>query len=248
MSIDVSIILPCYNDAGHLAASVGEILAILRETRWTYEIILIDDKSPGGDRGEIERIIAAHPGERILGIFHETNTGRGGAVNDGLRMAKGEVAGFLDVDLEVAAHYIPNMVRAIHGGADVAIGWRIYKFRWRVIHRIFLSRGYIWLVNRWLGCRFADTESGYKFFRREKILPVLDRITDNRWFWDTEVVVRAERAGLRLEFLPVLFLRRPTKPSTVRILRDTLDYLRNLWTFRRSLRREDKMPPPPLDR
>lgn len=233
--MDVSIIIPCYNDAPHLAANVGEVLAVLGDTSWEYEIILVDDVSPDGCAAEIDRIIAAHPNRNIRKIIHAVNTGRGGAVNDGLRLATGKVAGFLDIDLEVGAHYIPAMIRAIQQGADIAVGWRIYKLRWRILHRVVLSKGYHLLANRMLGSRLADTESGYKFFLREKILPILGTVEDNRWFWDTEVMVRSERAGLKIDFLPVLFIRRPEKPSTVRLIRDTIDYLRNLLRFRRSL-------------
>ena len=235
--MDLSIIIPCYNDAAHLRRHVEEILSILDATRWSYEVILVDDVSPDACGSIIDDLIAEHPEHRILKIAHTVNTGRGGAVNDGLRLACGKVAGFLDIDLEVGAHYIPALTRAILAGADVAVGWRIYKFRWRILHRIFLSKGYHRLANFVLGTELKDTESGYKFFRREAILPVIATIDDNRWFWDTEVMVRSEIAGLRIEFVPVLFLRRPEKPSTVKLFSDTLDYLRNLRRFRGTARR-----------
>ena len=234
--MDISIVIPCYRDAPHLERNVKEILAVLEATRWDYELILVDDRSPDDCRRIIDKLIADHPGHPIRKIFHEENTGRGQAVNDGLHAATGTVAGFLDIDLEVAAHYIPLMVRSVLGGSDVAIGRRVYKLRWNILHRALMSRGYHWLSNRILGMRLEDTESGYKFFRREKILPVVDSIEDRRWFWDTEVVVRAVLAGLKVTFEPVLFIRQPDKATTVRLFGDSLDYLRNLWRFRRTVR------------
>ena len=235
--MDLSLIIPCYRDAGHLERHVEEIMGVLDGTRFSYEIILVDDRRPDECLAIIDRLIAKHPEHRIVKIAHEVNSGRGGAVNDGLRAARGEVAGFLDIDLEVAAHYIPALVRMVRSGADVVVGHRIYKLRWRILHRAILSIGYHWMVGRVLGMKLGDTESGCKFFRRERILPVIETIEDSRWFWDTEVVVRSMVAGLKVCSMPVLFIRNPDKASTVKLVADSLDHIKNLWRFRRTLRR-----------
>jgi hypothetical protein len=93
-------------------------------------------------------------------------------------------------------------------------------------------------VRTLLGASVQDTESGFKFFRREALLPVLDRIRDPGWFWDTEFMVRAARRGLRIEEIPGAFVRRRDKKSTVRGLRDSLRYFAKLLAFRRELRRD----------
>ena len=100
-------------------------------------------------------------------ILHERNKGRGATVTDGFRAARGEIAGYIDVDLEVHCRYIPSLVRAIEKGADVATLRRIYAFQVLSLDRYFMSRGYSWLVRRLLDLPFSDTETGYKFFRRE---------------------------------------------------------------------------------
>src|SRR5207245_2019890 len=122
--------------------------------------------------------------------------GRGATVSDGFRAARGDIVGYLDVDLEVHARYIPSLVRAIEKGAEVATVRRIYAFQLRSLDRYFMSRGYSYLVRKMLGTSLHDTETGYKFFRREALMPVLDEIRDPGWFWDTEFMVRAERRGL----------------------------------------------------
>ena len=109
-------------------------------------------------------------------------------------------------------------------GADVATVRRIYAFQLRSLDRYFMSRGYSWLVRRLLGVPLRDTETGYKFFRRERLLPVLDEIQDPGWFWDTEFMVRAERRGLRIDEIPGAYVRRDDKTSTVRGLRDSVRY------------------------
>ena len=132
--------------------------------------------------------------------------------------------------------YIPSLVRAIERGADVATLRRIYAFQLHSLDRYLMSRGYSFLVRRMLAVKLRDTETGYKFFRRERALPLLDEIEDSGWFWDTEFMVRAVRRGLRVVELPGAYIRRGDKTSTVRGLRDSLRYFARLVRFRRMLR------------
>jgi glycosyltransferase involved in cell wall biosynthesis len=173
-------------------------------------------------------------------ILHERNQGRGAIVTDGFRAARGKVAGYLDVDLEVHARYVPSLVRAIEHGADVATVRRIYALQVRALDRYFMSRGYSFLVRRLLDLPFHDTETGYKFFRRERVLPLLDEIEDGGWFWDTEFMARAARRGLKVAEIPGAYVRREDKTSTVRGLRDSALYLRQILRFRRKLRAEGR--------
>src|SRR5262249_44653735 len=134
------------------------------------------------------------------------------------------------------SRYIPSLVRAVERGADVAVLRRIYAFQLGSLDRYVMSRGYSFLVRKMLGVTLLDTETGYKFFRREILLPVIDAIEDRRWFWDTEFMVRAARRGLRIEEIPGAYIRRTDKRSTVRGIRDSIDYFGRLVRFRRALR------------
>ena len=203
--------------------------------RRPYEVIFVDDVSRDATRQIIAEIAAAHP-DTVRVLLHEANKGRGQTVTDGFRMARGAIAGFLDVDLEVHARYIPSLVKAIDRGADVATVRRIYAFQVRSLDRYAMSRGYSFLVRRMLGVPLRDTETGYKFFRRERLLPVLDEIRDPGWFWDTEFMVRAVRRGLVVAEVPGAYIRRFDKTSTVSGLRDSVRYFGKLVSFRRALR------------
>lgn len=236
--LDLSLVLACYNEGQVIEDSVAEILNILDSTRYAYEIIFVDDCSTDRTRDLIEQIIGRYPDKRMSRIFHEQNKGRGGTVSDGIRAAEGVVAGFIDIDLEVRAHYIPSCVNAVENGADVAVGSRVYKLNLRSLDRYLMSTGYVWLVRRLLGVDLHDTETGYKFFKRERILPVLDEIEDLRWFWDTEVMVRSYYRDYQIAEIPCLFLRRFDKTSTVSPLSDSFDYFRKLWRFRRTVKDE----------
>jgi len=235
---DLSLVLACYNEELVIEDSVAEIIEVLDDTRYSYELIFVDDCSRDRTRDLIESLIERYPDKRMSRIFHAENKGRGGTVSDGIRAAHGDVAGFIDIDLEVHARYVPSCVNAVQNGADIAVGRRVYKLNLRSLDRYVLSAGYIRLVRRLLGVDLNDTETGYKFFKRERILPVLDEIDDQRWFWDTEVMVRCYYKEYNIVEIPCLFLRRFDKTSTVSPLADTVDYFRQLWRFRKTVKNE----------
>lgn len=232
----LSLVLACYNEAEHLEQSFAEIRDTLEQARFPFEILFVDDVSRDRTREILGKLVAAHPQLRLRTILHEKNRGRGATVTDGFRAARGSVMGYIDVDLEVHSRYIPSLVRAIDRGADVATLRRIYAFQLGSLDRYFMSRGYSFLVRRLLGVSIADTETGYKFFRREAVLPLLDEIQDPGWFWDTEFMVRAARRGLTMVEIPGAYIRRKDKTSTVSGMRDSLRYFRQLVQFRRRLR------------
>jgi glycosyltransferase involved in cell wall biosynthesis len=236
----LSLVLACYNEAQHLESSFAEIRGTLEQTPWPFEVIFVDDVSRDRTREILHEIVAAHPGLDLRVILHESNRGRGATVTDGFRAARGQVAGYLDVDLEVHARYVPSLVRAIERGADVATVRRIYALQVRSLDRYFMSRGYSFLVRRILDLPFHDTETGYKFFRRDRILPLLDEVEDGGWFWDTEFMARAFRRGLKVVEIPGAYVRREDKTSTVHGLRDSALYFRQLLRFRRKLAEEER--------
>jgi len=232
----LSVVLACYNEEEVLAASFAEIRETLQDLGRPYEVLFVDDVSRDRTREIISSLVEAHPEVQARVLLHESNQGRGATVSDGFRAARGEIVGYLDVDLEVHCRYVPSLVRAIERGADVATVRRIYAFQLGSLDRYLMSRGYSFLVRKLLGVDLRDTESGFKFFRREALLPLLSEIKDAGWFWDTEFMVRAARRGLRMAEVPGAYIRRYDKKSTVRGLRDSLRYFAKLVSFRRALR------------
>ncbi len=228
--LDLSVVLPCYNERVVIEESTAEIVRVLEGTRLSWEIIFVDDVSKDDTVARAQRLCAAD--SRLRLIRHERNTGRGRTATDGIRAARGAVVGFLDIDLEVPARYIPSAVEEIRAGADVICAWRIYLPELRLLHREIMSKGYSRLVRQQLRLPLRDTESGFKFFRRTRILPILDQAHNPGWFWDTEIMARAYFGGLRIVELPTIFVKRYEVPSTVRIIPDTIEYWRQLRRFR----------------
>lgn len=232
-TIDLSLVIACYKDGNYLEDSLREIEQTLAQTRYSYELILIDDCSPDGSARIAEAAAAARPNCRL--ILHPQNIGRGGTVSEGMRLAQGRYVGFLDIDLEVHARYIPAMLLALEEGYDGATAHRFYEIRWKpdIFFRHLLSVTYRKMVRCILGLPFKDTETGYKFFCRERILPLLDRTHSPGWFWDTEIMAQCHYHGLRIKEIPALFLRRPERTTTVKPIHDSVVYFRELLRFYR---------------
>lgn len=232
--IDVSVIIACYNEEAHLRQSVDAITSMLNDSVFSYELIFIDDTSEDKTRGIIASFVKKN--KKFRALYHPVNQGRGKAVRDGIAIARGNVVGFIDIDLEVSPVYIPWFVNVImKGNADVVTGLRVYREGIASLHRSVLSRGYSWLVRSVLGIPLRDTETGYKFFNRKKILPILKKTKSNGWFWDTEIMTYAYYAGLVIREEPVLFIRRFDKQSSVRLVQDTFAYIKNLVGFHSQL-------------
>ncbi|MBI2595297.1 glycosyltransferase [Candidatus Daviesbacteria bacterium] len=225
----LSLILPCFNEAGYLWDSYKKIVAEFQKYKIDYEIIFIDDQSQDNTVEIIKKIQAGD--NRVKYKMHHKNQGRGQTVMDGIRIAKNDTIGFLDADLEISEKYIKIFVKKLEEGYDLAIAKRSYTISVLALHRLILSKGYHCLEKILLGLPFNDTQSGYKFFIRSKINPILTKIVDKNWFWDTEIVARSYYNDLKIVQIPVIFKRRLDKKSTVKIFSDSWTSFKSLWQF-----------------
>lgn len=231
----ISLILPCYNEGDSINENVRRIHRVLHWSGYPFEIIFVDDASVDETPERVTRFCKKYPHCRA--IYHAVNQGRGAAVMDGLVAAKGTVAGYIDIDCEVSPIYISEIVdMIIRRQADMVIGKRMYRSTVSSFIREVLSVGYRWIASTILDTRGLDSESGYKFFRKKKILSLLPSIQSRHWFWDTEIVVLAIKKQLKIKEYPVLFMRRMDKKSTVRIIPDTIDYLKQMIKLRNRMR------------
>ncbi|MBI4182110.1 MAG: glycosyltransferase [Candidatus Aenigmarchaeota archaeon] len=227
---DLSLVLPCYHEEQIFKASLDRIIRLLRATRLDVEVILVEDASKDNTPQLVREAARTYP--EVRAIFHEQNQGRGRTVGDGIRAAKGRVVGYLDIDLEIREEHILSHYLAVREGADVAYADRITGLTIGNLPRHLLHVWYIGMLRLVLGCDLGDTNAGCKFFNRKAILPVLAQVQDGHWFWDTEILVRAQKAGLRLRKLPVVYLKNQQKKSTVRMFADTAYFLRKIFHVR----------------
>lgn len=231
----VSLILPCFNEAQHILSSVEKIFQVLRKADFLSEVIFVDDRSTDNTRMYLERIRTKYPRIPISIILHTKNKGRGVSVSDGIKKARGEIVGFIDIDCEISPQYIPIFVNAVKTGIDVVVARRIYDFKLAAVHRYIASKIYANIAKVIFNLKIHDTEAGYKFFKRKTIIPVLNQVIDTYWFWDTEIIVRSMVNGLLITELPARFTRRNDKTSTVKIIPDTINYIINIIKLKKEL-------------
>lgn len=235
---EISVVVACYMEEGHLVDSVAQLTATLAEIGKSYELIFIEDKSSDNTAEVIRGLVAGHANRRA--IYHEQNVGRGGTVTEGFLAAKGRIVGFLDIDLEVHCRFLPSVLQAIEDGADGATAYRHYNVGWRptTLMRHILSSGYRWLFSKVFDMPFKDPETGFKFFVRKKIVDVAGATQDVGWFWDSEIMILAHQAGLKLVEVPCRFERRADKASTVRVIHDVWAYLVAIRKFQKRQKAE----------
>lgn len=232
----VSIILPCYNEAGHFEKSIRLLVEESKNFNFPFEFIFVEDKSTDTTRDLL--IKAETELKNAQFVYHHENQGRGAAVKSGFAVAKGNIIGFIDVDLEIGPRYISQFVEALNN-YDVAIGNRKYYSDsvTRALVRDTLSNWYRVINKRILKHSYKDTEAGYKFFRREAMLNFFNSPSNNHWFWDTEFIMFCFHNKLKVVEIDVDFLRDHTKKSTVKIFTDSFYYILELIRYKNRLKK-----------
>ena len=211
----VTAIIPVFNDRPALECALPISLDTLAKITDDFEIIVAEDGSTDGSAECVREFGKNTPKIRL---FHsDTRLGRGNALNRAIREATGAIVCYYDVDLATDMQHLPELIGAIDNGADIATGSRLLPESdiKRTEGREIASRSYNFLVRTILGSRLFDHQCGFKAFNKAKILPILPTIRSNHWFWDTELLVRAQRAGFTVTEFPVRW--RAGKGTTVRV-------------------------------
>jgi len=142
---------------------------------------------------------------------------------------------YMDADLSTDLRALPSLIEAIERGADMAYGSRFARGAEveRSILREITSRGYRALVRILLGLRASDAACGFKAIRGGAFRKIASKLQDNNWFFDTELLLHAERRGMRGVEVPVFWVEDRVKgrKSTVRLLRTIVDYIKTAIAF-----------------
>jgi uncharacterized membrane protein YbhN (UPF0104 family) len=220
-SVEVSVVLPAYNEEATLRDTVEITLDRLADflPAETFEVIVAEDGC--ADRTpEIADELAAESGA-VRHIHSDERLGRGGALEFAFREAGGSTLVYFDTDLATDMTHLEELVESVRTrGYDVSTGsrWMPGNRADRPAKRGIPSLGFNRLVRLFLRSEVKDHQCGFKAFDREALLALLDDVEDDHWFWDTEVLVRAQRAGYRVYEFPVKWT--PRGDSKVDIIRD----------------------------
>jgi putative flippase GtrA len=225
--VQVEIVVPVRNEDHDLAPSVRRLHAYLRDqfpvSTW---ITIADNGSTDGTWAQALALQAELPAVRAVRL---ERPGRGGALRAIWSASEASVYAYLDVDLSTGLNALfPLLAPLLSGHSDVAIGTRLARGA-RVVRgprREFISRSYNLLLHATLGTGFSDAQCGFKAIRADAARQLLPLTADHGWFFDTELLVLAERAGLRIHEVPVDWIDDPD--SRVKVISTALADIRGI--------------------
>ena len=235
-SVQVSVVFPAYNEANYLDTAVENTVQKLDELVVSYEIIIAEDGSTDGTAERSEDLAQKYPFVRH--VHGEKRLGRGTALNHAFRQSRGEVLVYMDLDLATDLKYLKPLVQAISvEGYDFATGSRMLpesKVE-RSLSRSISSKSYNFLVRHILDSKLRDHQAGFKAFKREPTLQLLEEVSARHWFWDTEILVRAQRKGFRVKEIPVEW--KSGRKTKVNLFKDSYNMgkqvLKLWWQFKK---------------
>ncbi len=230
----LDVVVPVHDEERDLEPCVRRLHAHLQaQFPYRFRITVADNASTDGTWGVAEALAGELPGVRAVRLEQK---GRGRALHTTWLGSDAAVLAYMDVDLSTDLAALSPLVAAlISGHSDVAIGSRLARGA-RVVRgpkRELISRGYNLLLRGALRARFSDAQCGFKAIRADVARTLLPHVADTGWFFDTELLVLAQRAGLRIHEVPVDWVDDPD--SRVDIVATALADLRGIARVGRGL-------------
>lgn len=204
--IEISVVLPAHNEAGKIETAVRQTKKALAAFTSAYEILIAEDGSTDGTAEVASRIASEDP--LVRHIHSDSRLGRGKALNHAFKLAQGDILAYMDVDLSTDLAYVKPLINAIkEEHYEFATGSRMLRASnaKRSFKRKTMSAVFNALVRIILRSKIHDHQCGFKAFRKDALLILLDKIEDEHWFWDTELLVRAQRKGFKIKEIPVIW-------------------------------------------
>ena len=235
--VEVSVVLPAYNEA----ATIEETVSVTLETldsflpADSFEVIVAEDGCEDRTPEIADELAAAD--DRVRHFHSDDRLGRGGALNRAFEAARGDTLVYFDTDLATDMRHLEELVESVRSGEwDLATGsrWMPGEEADRPAKRGIPSRGFNLMVRTLLGSELRDHQAGFKAISRSAFQSLRSHVKDKHWFWDTEILVKAQRRGFRVKEFAVDWT--PKGDSKVDLVRDILgmgsQILRVFWEIR----------------
>lgn len=245
--VDLSVVIPAYNELMRLPPTLDRVLEYLKERGGTWEIVVSDD---GSRDGSIDQFEPRYPEVRF--IRAPRNMGKGAAVRRGMMAARGRLLLFSDADLSTPIEELENLYQAMtRGDAQGAIASRgLPESKLEIrqpLHREMAGRLFNSVVRLFSGLPFHDTQCGFKLFTRDAGRAIFGRALDNGFAFDVEILMIAQGFGFKVVETPVRWIN--AEGSKVEFLRDGPKMVRDILRFRwQSIRGLYRAPAPALEK
>jgi glycosyltransferase involved in cell wall biosynthesis len=236
----LSLVVPAFNEAARIAGALERIAAYLTSLPYDSELIVVDDGSDAAGRKAVEDALSVlRPGLTRHLLHHEANRGKGAAVRTGCLAARGRYVAFIDADLATPPEALGDLIAALDGGADVAVGVRNQTDgsdmrNRRGLRRRLVGMAFAMAVRVLLLPGMRDSQCPLKAFRYEAAqrLFALQRI--DTWSFDAELLYLARRLGMQTAQVPVAWSA--IEGSHLRLTRsvgELVNLLRIRWKHRK---------------
>lgn len=231
--MDISLVIPAYNESGIIMDTIQTVSARLAELTAEYEVLVVDDGSTDG-MAELVRG-CGDPRVRLEG--YASNRGKGCAVRTGMLAAQGDLILCTDADLAYGVDVFAGLLERLRTGeADLVIGSRRIGgegYKNYPPLRILMSKCFGLLSHMISGLPY-DTQCGIKAYRRQAARAIFSRCTTDGFSFDFEVLMRADRLGLKVEQFPVSVIN--FRESKVNVVRDSARMFRDVFRIRKKVR------------
>ncbi len=230
----VDVVIPVLNEAHVLEKSVTEVRAFLAaNTDWAWRVVVVDNGSTDGTDRVAKMLVERHGDVQFLQL---PQRGRGRALRHAWTQSDADIMSYTDVDLSTELAALPRLVNGVAGGQyDLGTGSRLLPASQttRSFKREFISRCYNLMIKAVLWTSFSDAQCGFKVVSRRVVQEIVPNIKDQAWFFDTELLVLAEKHGYKIMDIPVRWIE--DDDSRVKIVKTAWDDIKGVARLRWTL-------------
>lgn len=216
--ITVSVVVPVYNEERDIPQKIPILYEFMKDNfkEYSWEIVIADN-GPSRDRTGIASRILEKKYRNIKYVLIP-RPGRGNALKEIWLAGRSKLLCYMDVDLSSDLDYLPQLIKALESGYDISIGSRLAKgakVYGRTLTREIMSRGYNILMKLMFWTSFRDAQCGFKAITCEAAKKILPFVRDRGWFFDSELLIIAQKSGFQISEIPIVWRDDPR--STVKV-------------------------------
>lgn len=230
MKPTVEITIPVYNEEKELEVNIKKLAEFASKnlTKYDWKITIADNAS--SDNTPIIAANISKNNSRVQ-LFRLEEKGRGGAVKRAWSSSEADYCVYMDLDLSTDLKHLPNILKALENGSDIAIGSRLAKgakVEGRTVLREITSRTLnFFFIQFWFRTHFTDAQCGFKAVTRKVVRELIPKVKDNDWFFDGELLIIGEKSGYKIYEEPVHWVDNPG--STVRLVSTIWGDMKAMW-------------------
>ena len=213
----ISIILPAYNEEPIIRKNLLAVHDFLSGSGYQFELLVMEDGSVDQTYQICEQFAELHSNVKV---YHsDERLGKGNAIKRGFNHSNGGIVIFIDSDLPVELSVLPHLIQGLQDGYSMVIGSRYHpeSVLNRNYYKTLKSRLYNWLIDIVFSTGISDHQCGFKSLNKQELEDVMANIEDNRFFFDTELLIKAKKKGLKVKEIPITWTDTVERKSNISI-------------------------------